>query len=152
MRGSGRHANLSSVQCHFQTERKRKRFVFRSWRVWLFCHQTYRNTLYRDEHRYPGMRLSRYEVIHTVIDDDCVHIAQPCWSWCEFVAAECLSVLANPAVLHLFSSRFVCTGNLHHLHLRSRVCTEDLGGRLLLSLQRMEGEAQIRPQTPVHFR
>lgn len=46
----------------------------------------------------------------------------------------------------------VFAGNLCHLHIRSGVCSEDLGGGLLLSIQRMEGEAEVRSQTVVYFR
>lgn len=47
---------------------------------------------------------------------------------------------------------YLCSGNLRHLHLRGRVWSEDLGRRMSLSLQRLEGEAAVRPQAALRPR
>lgn len=44
------------------------------------------------------------------------------------------------------------SGNIHHICLRNRVWVENMVGRLLLQIQRMEGAAQICPQAIMYFR
>lgn len=46
----------------------------------------------------------------------------------------------------------VWSGNFRHLHLWGGVCSEDLGRRLPLPLQRLEGEAAVRPETALRLR